>query len=670
MPAPTRTALSPPILRLAASDLHDFDAAVGKEWLETDGCGGYAASTVLACPTRRYHGWLVAPAGSGGARHVFFTRFDEWLATPFGEHPFSCARWPRTIAPRGDRLQTAFELAPFPTFTYEIDGMTLRREILMPKGRHAVLVRYTLTGGGSAGVELRLRPLLACRVADALTFENPDLDATVRRLTDGIACQPYPNLPRVAITWGAGAGEIDGGSAWYRNAEYAVEKARGFDDHEDNWSPCRLRFALREGAPLVMAVSVHEPIVDPRSAFAAEAKRRSAAAGSVRTPRDRLALSADDFLFRTETGRLAVCAGYPWFGEWGRDDFVALPGLTLARGQLDACAEVLSGAVAFLRRGLLPNIYGRTPHDSAYDSVDASLWFARAVLLWAAAGGKRQRLLDEYLPALTEIADRYADGSAGLGIGLTDDGLLRAGGKDLNPTWMDARTPAGPVTPRDGCAVELNALWYQLLVGIADLWLSKRNKAQAKRYGDLAKRHKRAFLAAFWLPKLGYLADRVGVDGTDTSVRPNMVIAAALVDSPLSKAQRRAVVDKARAELLTPRGLRTLSPRDRAYIGRYEGGPLQRDAAYHQGTVWPWLLGFFVEASLRAYGTSKKVCTELRALWQDMAVELDGTGLQHLSEVFDGDAPHRPGGTFAQAWNSGEWLRSWRLLDDAEGTRP
>lgn len=669
MSTKTRSQVSPSILRVDADDLHQFDSAVGREWLETDGCGGYAASTILFCPTRRYHGWLVAPVPGNGKRHVFLTRFDEWVQTPHGEQAFSCARWPGTVAPRGDRLQTTFELAPFPTATYSIDGMTVRREILMVKGRHAVLVRYSLEGGGKAGVELRLRPLLAFRSADALTFENPDIDSTVQRVTDGIRCRLYPDLPSACITWSAGAAEIDAKSTWYRQAQYSVETERGFDDREDNWSPCRLRVPLREGAPVVIAVSVSDAIEDPRALFHQEEKRRRAAAAGVQSPRERVALAADDFLFRAPGDRLTVCAGYPWFTEWGRDTFIALPGLTLARGQLDTCAEVLSGAVKFLRGGLLPNIYGPTPNDSAYDSVDAALWFGRAVLLWAQAGGKRERLLSEYLPALTEIVDRYADGSAGLGIELTGEGLLRAGAPDLNPTWMDARTPAGPVTPRDGCAVELNALWYQLLVGVADLWLAKKNRELAKRYADLAKQSKRAFVARFWLTKREYLADRIGPDGVDDSVRPNMVIAAALPDSPLGKAQRRAVVDKACAELLTPRGLRTLSPRHKAYVGRYEGGPLERDAAYHQGTVWPWLLGFYVEASLRAYGSGKKVCAELRALWHACEPELDATGLQHISEVFDGNEPQRAGGTIAQAWNTGEWLRSLRLLDEAEGKR-
>jgi glycogen debranching enzyme len=229
------------------------------------------------------------------------------------------------------------------------------------------------------------------------------------------------------------------------------------------------------------------------------------------------------------------------------------------------------------------------------------------------------------------------------------------------------------VTPRHGCAVELNALWYALLVGVADLWLAKKDKTRAKRYADLAKKHKTAFLARFWQNKLGYLADVVGADragdSVDLSVRPNMVIAAALAESPLSKAQRKSIVDKARADLLTPRGLRTLAPTDKAYIGRYAGGPLQRDAAYHQGTAWPWLLGFYIEASLRAGTVNKKLTLELRALLDALTAELDANGLQHIAEVFDGDPPQCAGGTFAQAWNTAEWLRAARLLDEAEQGR-
>lgn len=670
MATKTHPEASASLLRFDATVLHDPVEATAREWLETDGCGGYASSTVVACPTRRYHGWLVAPVPAGGRRHVFLARIDEVVHGPDGEVALSCARWPDAVAPRGDLLQAAFALAPHPTFTYEAGDLVVRREILMLRGRHAVLVRYSVEGGGPAGVELDLRPLLACRDADHLTFANPHADPTLHPLPDGVRVQPYPALPAVALTWSADGTRVEAAPTWYRRVFYPVEQERGFDAVEDHFSPCRLRLPLREGAPVVVAASVDGPVADPRAAFAAEEQRRRARAAGVATVRDRLALAADDFLFRAPGGRLAVCAGYPWFGEWGRDTFIALPGLTLARGDVDACTEVLAGALPFLRRGLLPNVYGTSPDDSHYGSVDAALWFARAVFLWGEASGQRERLRREFLPALSEIADCYADGSAGLGIGLTADGLLRAGAPDLNPTWMDAQTESGPVTPRHGCAVELNGLFYALLAGVADLWRQHGDKARARRYADLARSCKQAFVRRFWLADDGYLADCVHEDGgVDRAVRPNMVLAAALPESPLSRAQRKAVVEKARAELLTPKGLRTLSPRDPAYVPRYAGGPRERDSAYHQGTVWPWLLGFFIEAALRAQAPSRKLCAELRALWTPLEPELGRAGLQHVSEVFDGDPPHRPGGTIAQAWNTGEWLRSLRLLEQAEKGR-
>jgi predicted glycogen debranching enzyme len=374
--------------------------------------------------------------------------------------------------------------------------------------------------------------------------------------------------------------------------------------------------------------------------------------------RTRLAFGADDFLYRAAGGRTGVLAGFPWFGEWGRDVFVSLPGLTLARGRIDDCADVLSGALPFLQRGLLPNVYGGSVADSHYDSCDAALWFALAVARFAhhvgAAGDPR--LDRDYVPALASIVDAYVGGT-GLGLRIDPSGLLQAGRRELNATWMDARVNGVPVTPRDGLPVEIQALWYSLLA-----FLAERGQ---HRFAVLRDRCGDAFVQRFWLDDRKYLADRFHGGAADPTVRPNMVIAAALPLSPLTRAQRASVVAKARAELLTPRGLRTLSPHDPAYRGRYEGGLEQRDFAYHQGTVWPWLGGFFVEAALRAAPKKElaRVRGELRAWLDGFASELDRAGLDHVSEVFDGDPPHRPGGTFAQAWNTGELLRAIALLD-------
>ncbi|MCA8977715.1 MAG: hypothetical protein KDC98_23525, partial [Planctomycetes bacterium] len=363
------------------------------------------------------------------------------------------------------------------------------------------------------------------------------------------------------------------------------------------------------------------------------------------------------FFYRAAGDRLGILAGFPWFGEWGRDVFIALPGLSIARGRLELCAEVLSDAVPFLRRGLLPNIYAATVADSHYGSCDAALWFALAVQRYADAGGCADRVRDEYLPALLGIAEHYLAGTD-LGLAVDADGLLLAGGPDLNATWMDAQTSKGPVTPRQGLPVEIQALWYALLA-----FLVERGEA---RFADPATRCRQAFVARFWLAGEERLADRFHAGLADPKVRPNMLVAAALARSPLSRSQRAGVVAAAEALLVTPRGLRTLSPEDPDYRGRYGGGLEARDGAYHQGTVWPWLAGFYVEAALAAATKARLPATRRRLLdWLcGMEPELDRAGIEHISEVFDGDHPQRPGGTFAQAWNSGELLRALALVTD------
>ena len=664
--APLDTESLPDVIPALEVELDTSD-----EWLETDGRGGYAASTTILCPTRRYHGLLVTPApgapGEGGdpRRYVWLSRFEETLRDEDGSTwSASVAQYSGAVSPRGDLALATFERAPWPKATYRLGDAVLSREILMPRGRHAVLVRYTLEEAPGPR-ELELRPVLPYREADALTIENAALDTSVEAVDGGVRCRPYPGLPAIWITSSERFG-LRPEPVWFRDLVFAADRARGFGGREDEFGPGAILATLAPGESLVLEATIEAPSTDPRETWAAEEKRRlaaeRAAAKHSSNPTDLcLDRSAESFLYVTPEGRTGVVAGYPWFLEWGRDTFLALPGLTLARGKLSGCAEVLRGALPYLRDGLLPNVFGATPDDSDYGSADAALWFARAVLLYDRAGGVRKVIERELRPALAAIAEAYFAGT-GLGLRVDGDGMLLAGAPDLNPTWMDARTSGGPVTPRHGCPVETAALWCSLLGQLEEL---ARSKAEKKTWGERRRAAKRAFLERFWMPDEGQLAD-VWRDGVrDVSVRPNMVLAAALELAPLTRAQRLAVVERAKEELLTPSGLRTLSPNDAAYVGRYAGGPEQRDAAYHQGTVWPWLLGFYTEAVLRATRPTKKVLTELAELWDGLAPELARGGLDHVSEVFDGDEPREPGGTFAQAWNTAEWLRARRML--AEG---
>lgn len=641
-----------------------LEHALEREWLLTNGRGDYAASTPLMCHTRRYHGLLVATPQGHARRHLFLSRFEERLHGVGRSFPLSIARYPGLWSPHGHDALVSFRHAPHPVFEYRFGRSVVTRQVQLAHDRPVSLSRYEITAP-ETDLTLELRPLLAFRQADSLTYENLELSPRVERIgSSAIRIRPYAGLPSMVIELGGAAFEFEADPVWYRSIEYARDLERGYDGHEDQFCPGRLLVQLTEDSPVVVVAALEEPTGDPIGAWAGELSRRTRAVPGGSGTRQRLTAVAADFLYRRADGGLGVVAGFPWFGEWGRDTFVSVPGLTLSRGDLEACGEVLRGALGLLHRGLMPNMVGDTVEASSYNSADASLWFAWAVRHYDRAGAPRDEILDLFLPALTRIAILYRDGTA-LGIAATPDHLLEAGGPDLNVTWMDARVNDRPVTPRHGCAVEMNALWYALLAYLEELGRRMGDGWQADAWRTHRESAGRAFRAAFWLQRGPYLADIWRPDEVDRSIRPNMLIAAALEDSPLTPAERRDVVRVAESQLLTPRGLRTLAPDDEAYIGRYSGGPLERDAAYHQGTVWPWLLGFYVEASLRAYGPDTRRIRSLAALLDGFEDHLDTAGLGYVSEVFDGDPPHRPGGTIAQAWSVAEILRAYALLEEA-----
>ncbi len=658
LPPPSAPA-GPALLRIGREELLRLEHALSREWLETDGLGGCATSTILMCPTRRYHGLLAAVPPGHADRHLFLSRFEESLHAPGKEFPLSMARYPGQWAPRGHRSITDFELKPYPSSRYRIGLAELDRELLMVRGQPTVLCRYAL-GGEREGLELRLRPLLPYRAADQLTFENLALNPRVERIPGGVQCRPYPELPSIHITASVDGSpapvRFDADPVWYRQLEYQQDLARGYDGHEDQFSPGWFTLPLAVGGEVVVAATIGPPVKEPARLWQQESERRRGELDGLGDGvGERLAATAEHYFYRDAGHRDGVIAGFPWFGEWGRDTFLSLPGLSLSRGRLDRCEQVLSGALPFLKDGLFPNIFGMEPADSHYGSADAALWFVRAVRLWQLAGGDRERLLEDFRPALRSIAEAYHDGT-GLGIRVDAAGLLEVGGPELNATWMDAQTSEGPVTPRHGQPVEIEALWYFLLAYLERLALMAGDEAEARHWTKRKRLAGRSFKRRFWLPER-YLADRWQEQGPDPSVRPNMVLAAALEFSPLTRGKRTDVVERAETDLLTPRGLRTLTPEDPRYKGHYAGGCEERDGAYHQGTAWPWLLGFWAEASLRAFGTSRKQLERLRDLVEEYRSALPSHGLGHVSEIYDGDSPHRHGGCIAQAWSVAELLR-------------
>ncbi|MBI5432812.1 MAG: glycogen debranching enzyme family protein [Planctomycetes bacterium] len=654
----------PALVHIDREECLQLDRAITREWIETDGNGGYASSTILLCPTRRHHGWLVTPFGPERKRFVWLSRFEESIGGGGKAFPLSMGRYPGLWSPHGHQAIESVELVPYPRFSYRFGATWVRREILMVKGQPTVLVRYSVEGA-DVPLQLDLRPLYAYREANALTTENMALDPRVERLPNGIRSRPYPGLPTLTITASTRSLRFEADPVWYRRIEYTKDLERGYDGQEDNFSPGWFRLAIAPGADVVVATTIGEPISDPAALWKREhTTRRARMARFDRSLKRALELAAEDFVYRKSDGeRLGVLTGFPWYGERGRETLMALPGLLLSRGEIETCGNALEATLPFLKDGLLPTHFGDGHGDSRYEGADTSLWFARAVRLYEQAGGSAERVRDVFMPALARIAHELASTRA-LGISIDDKGLLHAGSPELAVTWMNAFANGKPVTPRDGCAVEVNALWWFLLAYLEDLHERAGDHSGAREWTKRKRLATRGFLQRFWLEDERSLADTWKDGVADRSITANAVIAASLEFSPLTRGKRTDVFRRARAELLTPRGLRTLAPTDPRYVGIHHGTHDDREKARHCGSVWPWVSAFYIENYLRAYVPRLWRMEPLSELVLGFSDLLQGYGLNQISELYDGDPPHRPRGAIASALNVAELLRALHLLEE------
>lgn len=657
----------PPLITREAC--RNLPSALRTEWLETNGVGGYASSTIHNCNTRKYHGLLVAGLAAPAGRFTLLSKYEDSVVTASGESPLSCNCYPGVMHPDGHRHLTGFRLEEGPVFHYVIGDTLLRKRILMVHGENTVLVEY-LVEQGSSPVTLRLKPLLAFRRHHELKQADGFIHSQSTLLTQGISLHPYDGLPSIYIQ-ASQSPVFTAHPDWYRNLEYFLEAERGYDFHEDCFCPGTLEFTLSPRDRIIVSASVmnHQDLpaiwdaeMDRRRACnqKAAAMARKAGSSDITRALPPLIQSGLHFPIRTPgSARATIIAGYPWFDDWGRDTLISLPGLTFYSGRPELGVEILKAVAPHERDGLIPNCFAADPEHHAYNSVDASLWYYWAVQQMLECTGDLDTVRDLLWPVLKRIATRFMAGTH-YDVYMAPSGLLHAGNQETQLTWMDATSHGKPVTPRYGFAVELNALWYNALVFCEEL---------AGKFGepppwptDLTQRVKAAFIQTFWLDKEGYLADSLADGLLNESIRPNQIFAASLPHTPLTAAQRKRVVETVRRELFTPYGLRTLSPRDVAYRGRYEGDQPTRDAAYHQGTVWPWLLGHYGEAVLKSSRTPAKAAGELtKALRPLLSYSLTGRGLINVPEIFDGDAPHRPNGCPAQAWSSAELIRLFTL---------
>ena len=640
----------------------DLDRALSLEWLETNGRGGYASGTVAGANTRRYHALLLVARRPPVDRVVLVNHLEEWVEVGGQSFPLSTNLYSGAVHPEGYRYCDGFSALPWPTWRYASHGIRLERELLCPDGRDMVVVRWRLLGDAPSAVVLRVRPMLSGRDFHALHQENAGVRSQATVHEGRVTWQPYDALPAVLAFHN---GQYHQGPDWYRHIHYRIERERGLDHTEDWWSPGECEFTLTPGsvAELLFTTEQLESVdVTP----VVEAERRRRAECPVSAPSDdalaqELWAASRAYLVRRGNGQ-TVIAGYPWFADWGRDTFIALPGLCLVTGRYDVARQVIEAFASHVSQGMVPNRFPDIGEQPAYNTIDASLWFIHAVERYLHYSCDLDGVRRIAWPAIKQIVDGYRRGTR-FGIHMDDDGMITGGAEGVQLTWMDVKIGDWVVTPRHGKPVEIQALWVRALAVAAELAVQFGEPAYAGQCRQDRARATESFRARFWYRTGGYLFDVVdGPTGDDASLRPNQIYALALDDQLVTEAQAKHILQLVKERLLTPMGLRTLAPEDIRFCASYEGGVSERDGAYHQGTVWPFLLGPFVTAWVKTYGESPAVRREARMFLDGLHQHLHEACLGQVSEIFDGQHPHRARGCVAQAWSVAEPLRA--LIED------
>ena len=639
-------------------------AASRREWLETNGIGGFASSTITGLNTRRYHGLLVAATKPPVGRMVLLSKMEETLVIDGRRFDLSCNRYPGVIHPEGYLYLKQFRQDPFVVFVYEAGGLELEKSVFMVHGENTTVIQYALRGAPQRTCILELRPLIAFRDYHSTTHENGAINGRLEIEPGLVMCSPYQGGPNLYLAHGSADVRQEG--SWYRNFEYSVEQARGLDYREDLYNPMVLTFDLRRDASVAVIASTEVRSAESAGVLrSAEIRRRADIVA--RAPSDdalvrSLVQAADQFIVQRSEEK-TVIAGYHWFSDWGRDTMIALPGLVLATGRHDDARRILLAFAASVDRGMLPNRFPDAGERPEYNTVDATLWFFEAVRALAVHAKDYDFIRTRLYEVLRDIVEWHERGTR-YGIRVDDDGLLRAGEPGVQLTWMDAKLRDWVVTPRCGKPVEIQALWYNALCTMEDLAQRFGKTSDAAHFKQLADRTRNSFGGQFWNEATGCLFDVVDGDRKDGAIRPNQIFAVSLFHGMLPRELAVRVVAAVERDLLTPYGLRSLAPSDPQYRGRYEGNPRSRDGAYHQGTVWPWLMGPFLSAYLKVNGRSAGALRQASEWLAEFRRYIEDEGVGQIPEVFDGDAPQRPGGCMAQAWSVAELLRY--LVEDVE----
>lgn len=646
----------------------DFEQATKREWLETNGIGGFASGTISGANSRRYHGILTAATRPPLGRVTMLSKFEETLIVNGKSIELSSNQYPNAVYPNGYQYLKSFRLDPFPIWIYEVEGIEIEKKIFMVDGENTVVCQWLIissqvseedqspkTEDQKPTVLLELKPLLSFCDYHHLQHENAEFDLRFEAKENLATVKPYRNFP--ALHFIHNALKIEKTGIWYRDFEYAIERERGFDYTEDLFQPFALQIDLDEKAFVVASTENKEfPPVEILETSEIERRENLIKAANAEDDFEKqLVLAADQFIVSRGAGK-TIIAGYPWFSDWGRDTMIALNGLTLATNRSEIAKQILLEFSKHISEGMIPNRFPDAGDEPEYNNVDATLWYFEAIRAYVENTKDYDFVRKNLYAKLINIIIWHIHGTR-FNIKVDEtDGLLYAGETGVQLTWMDAKIGDFVVTPRTGKAVEIQALWYNALCVMADLAGIFGDWSDEKKYLELAEKAKANFTQTFWNDAENCLFDVVDGNAKDASVRPNQIYAVSLTNQILDDAEKqRKVVEKVEMELLTPVGLRSLSLMDKNYCPIYIGSPFDRDSSYHQGTVWAWQIGGFIDAYRKVFPDNK---TRIAEILEGFQTHLTEAGLGQISEIFDGDAPHNPRGCPAQAWSVAEVLRT------------
>ena len=639
-------------LKFEKEELINLEYSLSREVIRSNRAGSYASTTIIGCNTRKYHGLLVCPLEEmDGEHHVLLSTLDATVIQHDKEFNLGIHKYQGdNYVPRGHKYVREFDATRASYLVYRVGGVILSKETVLVSKEEQVLIKYTLLDAHSKTI-LRLQPFLAFRNFHALSKSNLYANTRYTEVENGIMSKLYEGYPGLYMQLSKHA-EFVPVPDWYFGIEYMEEQKRGYEFKEDLYVPGYFEMPIKKGETIIFSAATSE-------AATAGLKRKYAAELSQRIPKDSLKdclmNAAQQFIVRKKDST-EIKAGFPWFGTWGRDTFMALPGLTLTTGDLTTALKIIDSMVVRMNQGLFPNTAVRG--KPAFNSSDAPLWFVRALQQYAKYDPKFD-IWKKYGKAIKKVLEAYRDGTSG-NIWMYENGLIHGEDPEKPLTWMDAKVDGRMITPRQGLAVEVNALWYNAVCQ-AVLWSEKADPSFYKSWKNKPELIKASFVEQFWNQEKGYLADYIRGDYKDFSVRPSQVIAVSVDHSPLTADMKKSILDVVQGELLTPRGLRSLSPKNEAYKGICDGNEAKRDSAYHQGTVWPWLLEHFAQGYLAVHKNSG--ISMARRLFDGFEEVMSKNGIGSISEIYDGNPPHEARGTISQATGVAALLRINEMIE-------